>query len=78
MSLRERLIAAGRIRPQTAEQAAARELRAAMIADGRIAIPNNDGEDFVTRYWAFMVRWSDKGSRRWESPRKGKYSGVWH
>ena len=49
-----------------------------MIADGRIAIPNNDGEDFITCYWAFMVRWADKGSRRWESPRKGKYSGVWH
>jgi len=77
MSLRERLIAAGHIRPKTAEKAKARDLRAAMIEDGRIATPN-DGEDVNTCYWAFMARWYYKANRRWEQPRKDKQSGAWH
>ena len=77
MSLRERLIAAGRIVPKTAEKAKGRELRSAMIADGRIAVPNEEGT-YLDCYWAMMARWYYKPSRRWEQPRKGKYSGVWH
>ena len=75
MSLRQRLIASGRLRPCRTDEFD-RELRDAMIADGRIAVPNNDGEDFVTCYWASMVRWYDKGSRRWESLRR--YASGWH
>jgi hypothetical protein len=77
VSLRERLIAAGHIRPQKAEKAG-RPLREAMIADGRIAVPNPEGAEnrtYLECYWASMARWYYKPNRRWESPRLK--NGVW-
>ena len=51
-------------------------LREKMIADGRISVPNDTGRSYEECYWAFMARWFDKGSRRWESLRKtdGRWS----
>ena len=77
MSLRERLVAAGHVVPQKAEKAG-RPLREAMIADGRIAVPNPEGAEnrtYQEAYWSLLGRWFSKPNRRWESPRLK--NGVW-
>ena len=77
MSLRERLIDSGNIRPaETLGGDAYGAMRRQMVEDGRISTPNDEGADYLTCYWAMIARWYDKDSRRWESLRR--YASGWH
>ena len=77
MSLRERLIASGNIRPvESLGGDAYGALRRQLVEDGRISAPNDTGADYLACYWAMMLKWYEKDSRRWESLRK--YASGWH